>query len=352
MDVSDSSGSVVVVGAGPAGLTVARLLALRGRRVILIDAGRPPHNRLELVAPSAAESMRAAGFGGLLWDKHVATPCMGIRRLSVEWRDHEEFISRPGAPGFVVDRSALDAALLGLAAEAGVERLSARLANARYGPLGFQLILAEEKWERTLLTQTVVDATGRAAALSRRLGAKRQCLQKLIAERVDSAEPADAWLTFLPMGDNAWTYSLSGPNQRCETWRISSIRRFSRTGGATRVDASSATLSPAAGRGWIAIGDASISYDPICSQGLAHAIGSAIVAAGAILAAGGISSDAAVAYDAAILATAERTERLRETVYRAIPSRTRPVDSSRAGPTNANHRVICRGSDGFEIGRR
>ena len=212
----DSSGSAVIVGAGPAGLTVARLLALRGRRTVLVDAGRPSHNRLELVAPSAVAQFRAAGLDHLLWDRDVAAPCLGIRRSCANREDQEDFFSKPGGAGFVVDRSALDAALLSLALNAGVERQSARLTNARLGPYGFELILVDGSRERTLFTQTVVDATGRAAALSRRLGAKRQCLQKLIAERVDSAEPFDDWLTFRPMGDATWAYSLSGPNQRSE----------------------------------------------------------------------------------------------------------------------------------------
>jgi len=145
----------------------------------------------------------------------------------------------------------------------------------------------------------------------------RRCRPGQAANR---AEPADTWLRFTAI-DDEWVYSLTGPDQRSETWRISSARPFVRTKGATVVDASSATLCPAAGRGWIAVGDTSIAFDPICSQGLAHAVGSAIVAAGAILRNDGISDEAAAAYDAASGATAERTESLRKAVYNTMRSK-------------------------------
>jgi len=50
----------------------------------------------------------------------------------------------------------------------------------------------------------------------------------------------------------------------------------------TVLDAGCSALDRAAGSCWIAVGDAAVAFDPVSSQGLAHAVGSAQAAAAAI----------------------------------------------------------------------
>ena len=52
----------LVVGAGPAGSTIARLLALKGRAVVVADPGLPTTNRLELLAPASLGTVAAIGL--------------------------------------------------------------------------------------------------------------------------------------------------------------------------------------------------------------------------------------------------------------------------------------------------
>ena len=113
---------------------------------------------------------------------------------------------------------------------------------------------------------------------------------------------------------DAWSYQVSGPDGRRERWTV--CRSGKRIGDArTRTDASSALLSHAAGDGWIAIGDAAASFDPVTSQGLVNALSTALVAAGAILSPEGLDEDARGVYSDAVAATFHHSEAGRARVY-------------------------------------
>jgi flavin-dependent dehydrogenase len=81
---------------------------------------------------------------------------------------------------------------------------------------------------------------------------------------------------------------------------------------ARAVDASGAATEPPAGPGWLAIGDASLSFDPLSSQGLFHALYTGLRGAQAVLAG---TSDALGAYAARIAAVRRRYREHRAIVY-------------------------------------
>jgi flavin-dependent dehydrogenase len=116
----------VVAGAGPAGMTIARLLALKGRRVV-VAAGeqRRDTNRLELLAPAARRTVAALGLEPLLRDKAIARPCLGVRRPQVR-TEYEDFLQHPDREGHVVDRTRFDTCLRDAALAAGAEVLTLR----------------------------------------------------------------------------------------------------------------------------------------------------------------------------------------------------------------------------------
>lgn len=314
---------VVVAGAGPAGATLARLLALRGLDVVLADPAQRGTERLEMVAPSSLSVFAAAGVAVVLDDPAIALPCLGIRRRwgSIETQT-DEFLRHPGGRGFTVNRSAFDMALRSMAEDAGAAAITGRLCGASRARGRTLCRIATDRGVRSISARIAVDATGRSAALARRMGARHILHERLIASLRSRSAAGDGHLWLCVVDDvGGWSYSLDGPGRQREIWRVS--RRTA--GSGIRVNASAACLSDAAGAGWIAIGDAACAFDPIASQGLFHAISTALVAAGIILSTEGLTVDAGSLYAGAVHATFAHSERGRAEVYRMSKGRGAPI---------------------------
>jgi flavin-dependent dehydrogenase len=307
---------VLVAGAGPAGSTAARILAGRGLHVALADRLDRPSRRLEVVSPSLQPLLRGLGYLDLLDDPRVARGCLGIeRRWGSASPQLEDFLAHPGGVGHVIDRARFDTVLRERAGAAGATFIPLRVVEARAKAGTVNVRLSDGG---TLTAATVIDATGRAAAVARRLGAKRICSERLTAllyERLPDPEgDAPGWLQVTGASDR-WQYTVQGPGQLRETWTISPARKG---GGGSTTDASSARLNQAAGANWAAVGDAAAAFDPVTSQGLANAFSTAAVAAGMILAGG--DPDEASIYSHAVAATYARSEHARRDIYLALAS--------------------------------
>jgi flavin-dependent dehydrogenase len=297
---------------------VARLLALKGRAVVVADSGSAAASRLELLAPASLATVAAVGLEPLLNDPAVARRCLGIRRTRDSGeRDYEDFLRHPYRVGYVVDRARFDEHLRAAAIAAGATfcRLRATGVTSDGGVIFRESVSGTT---RLVVADIVVDATGRTAAIGRRKGARVTARDRRVAElmedmHVDAATDA-SWLDYRSNG-SSWSYRIHGPGGRAQTWRI----RASGTPAGDAlltVDASANVLSEAAGEGWIAVGDAAIAFDPIASQGLFNALSSALVATGALMSADQLSPAAARLYSNAVTTTFLLSEAGRVDVYK------------------------------------
>jgi flavin-dependent dehydrogenase len=316
----DWSTEVLVVGAGPAGATVARLLALRNRRVLLVDPLGPSLHRLELLAPSAYPVLEALNLVRLLEEPSLARPCLGIRR---RWGTSDvrvdDFLNHAGSRGAVIDRSRFDQALRSEARNAQAQFLRGRVVSVRKEEDSILATIRGGQSISVVTARLVVDATGRSAAVARQLGARRIFSQRLVAEKLLSTtlrtnNTKAAWLE-VEAHNVGWSYSIIGPSSREESWRVYPAGERDRGGFLQRVDASSVCLSSAAGQGWVAVGDAASSFDPITSQGLVNALSTSLVASGAILSSTGSASEKLETYSAALAHTFAFSEAGRAGVY-------------------------------------
>lgn len=185
----------------------------------------------------------------------------------------------------------------------------------------------------TIVARVAVDATGRVSALSRRLGAKRIVVERIVAERGSAGRASEraaspTWLEVEGSGAS-WSYGISGPGGRHERWHVQrgNDRRAPPRG--KRADASSAGLSSAAGEGWLAVGDAATSFDPVTSQGLVNALATA-VAAGLLVSPRGLDAEAVGIYSGAVAATFRNSEKGRAQVYEVLHLQSRRL--AEAGP--------------------
>ncbi|MBT8337653.1 MAG: FAD-dependent monooxygenase [Gemmatimonadetes bacterium] len=147
----------VVVGAGPAGALVARELARRGCRVLLVDRERFPRWTVCgacLGAPGVAV-LRAVGLEGLLEDSG-ARPLQRLR--IVGWG---RAVDLPVEGGVVVSRRTLDAALLAEAGAAGaVVRTGCTAALDGETPEVRRVRLREAGSTEVVEALCVIDASG------------------------------------------------------------------------------------------------------------------------------------------------------------------------------------------------
>jgi flavin-dependent dehydrogenase len=212
------------------------------------------------------------------------------------------------------------------------------------------------------VTRWIVDATGRRSALARRLGAKKMRDEPLIALYAMGASPESFRLnrTIVEAVPQGWWYGARLPSGAAlaglhtsrdfarglrgdparwlgalaETRHLSFLLRDIRFERFLRpLDACGATLDRYSGEGWIACGDAALSFDPVSGQGIFSALNSGKTAAHAVEDALNGSAARLDAY-AAMLGEVRRIYRARvQAVYRsAFHFSDQPFRSARATP--------------------
>lgn len=300
----------IVFGAGPAGACLAANLApfhrvLVVERSALCDATPAPG---ETLAPAARRLFTDMG----LWDAFCAE---GHERwhanLSV-WGDPGE-AARPlvgdiDGHGWLLDRPRFDRWLRDVARRRGTAlAVATRLLGAARESTGWRVGLDVDGRRRSLTSNILVDATGRRAALGRRIAARRTPEDRLVARWMRlEGESSEAGTTYVQADGEGWWYvaqtrsastlafftdadlpaarRLADDPAFLEAAQHAGLtRRFGLAtavvrGSGTRA-ARSGTLDAVSGTDWLAVGDAAASFDPIGARGLFTALFCGLAAA-------------------------------------------------------------------------
>lgn len=296
---------VAVLGAGVAGCATALALLRQGLRVLLLDRRRaPPDQRFgETLSPSAGPTLRRLG----LWPAFLAQGHLRSPVHRAHWngeRRELDLLAHPAGEAWHLDRARFDRLLLRAAVEAGADccwglRPRAPLRTAT----GWRLEAEGDGGCRAFHAAFLVDATGRAAWLGRRLGGRRRRFDRLIAlaalRSPKAAAPGEA-ATLVEAVSEGWWYSAVVPDGRLslafftdgdlpaarpgvEGLSAAPVTRarlasYHRGGGPQRLSCGSQRLAPACGDRWLAVGDAAVAFDPLSSHGLSTALTSALQA--------------------------------------------------------------------------
>jgi flavin-dependent dehydrogenase len=302
---------VLIVGAGPAGSAIASALRQAGvQRVGMLNAPeRQSWRACESAAPDVPALLARTGLamppGHRPYDGNIAI-----------WNappHQHDFRHRGHAAGYLLDRILFDRQLRDAAVAGGVTLIPcARLRQAEFNSDGWRVRLhrrTSAPAEQILHARLLVDASGRRAVLARALGAVRRRIDRQVAliatVAADRERPPHAALNgrvlveTLPVG---WIYAtlqedgqlqlglvtdqdLARTLRRPHAWRqilADTVLSqwlpgaFSAAPVIHSVAADSACLDRAAGPGWLAVGDALMSLDPLTSSGVSGALRDAV----------------------------------------------------------------------------
>jgi flavin-dependent dehydrogenase len=286
---------IVVAGAGSAAAVAAFAAARLGRRVAIVGESAT-HQAGEGLADSAAAVLRGLGLGDLLTEVHHVR-CHGVTCVTAKRRAVHPW------PGLILDRARFNADLMAAAVAAGCERRLGEISEVTAGQAdnGFTIGIKTGNDLKTISAAMIIDATGRKAAVARRIGAARRVMTNLVAAwatlpAIDiAAEPGTLAIEAL---DSHWCYVAVGrrgaaaailgrrPPGDAASW-LDAARRtrlFANLALTTPVrpvmqPANVSMLEPVCGDGWLACGDAAATFDPLSGYGLAFAIGTGYAAA-------------------------------------------------------------------------
>jgi flavin-dependent dehydrogenase len=319
---------VIVIGGGPAGSTVASILAREGRRVVLFEKERfPRHHIGESLMTDTYFTFQRMG----LLEKLKASPF--VRKYSVQFANPAGRESRPfyffeashheSAVTWQVTRAQFDLMLIEHAAEQGAkvyqETPIKRVLFDEGRAHGVEALLADGSLQE-FQAPVVVDASGQTAILSNKFGwrVRDPKLKKAVlysyfkgAHREPDLNGGATLVLRTPKGSNGWFWYIPLENDISsvgvvadpeylvkdrgqdlakifyeEIDKVESCRR--RVAGATRTDKIYSILDYSyrsksfAGEGFILIGDAYGFLDPIYSSGVLLALKMAELAADSI----------------------------------------------------------------------
>ncbi|NPB05819.1 MAG: geranylgeranyl reductase family protein [Aquificae bacterium] len=189
-----------VVGAGPAGATVARLLAQKGLKVLLLEKARPPRQKL----CAGAVSLRADGFLPPGWENAVLNEVYGG---NLGWRGERYVSARSAKPVVkIVDRASFDLFLTLKAEDAGATvRFGERFLNFRRSDGGFEVVTDRTTYRARYL----IGADGALSTVLRAWGARPRAVA--VVEAVVETERAPSDEVFIDLGLVKWGYAWIFP---------------------------------------------------------------------------------------------------------------------------------------------
>jgi 2-polyprenyl-6-methoxyphenol hydroxylase-like FAD-dependent oxidoreductase len=302
----DARYDALVVGKGPAACVFAIQMARRGKSILLVPPPTESNQRPwgETLAPRGEFLLGQLGLASVClagqYSTQTALSCWGSADP-----ERTDFTFDPHGRMWHVSRPAFDKALQTHAIESGVDTLdktSHRVAGFTRCTDYWEVRLASLNAERAIKVGYIVDATGKSSCIARLMGSKRIFRDQLVAISCVVEQITDIVPLLIEPVCKGWWYSLGLPQGQLLAVLMTDPKLFKLSTEARRslwdamlgeaphtrkragtcenalgaASAESARLDNMSGKGWLAIGDAAMSFDPLSSHGLCSAIEQAV----------------------------------------------------------------------------
>ena len=319
--LSGNKFDVVVIGAGPAGSAVAITVARAGARVLMLDHGGDRAVKIgESLSPAANTVLETLGVSRQSLEANHLISCGVESSWGSPFLQSADFIRDPRGHGWHLDRLAFDAMLLRRASAIGVRmhRCTRVIRVERNSRAVWEITYRVGAESDTVSASWVADCSGRQSWFASQNDARRIHGDRLIAifaflgaAKLQQTEPV-SMTTLIESVAHGWWYTAALPRGgRIVVYLTDAdgeqVRRARAKAGflslldethhvATRVKnyptneiplrvtrANSSRRDRCWGPGWVAAGDACLSFDPLSSQGIFNALYSGIKAGEALL---------------------------------------------------------------------
>ncbi|AMY07013.1 putative monooxygenase [Luteitalea pratensis] len=301
-----------VVGAGVAGAATALRLARGGMRVTLIEAHAPARasgDTAEVLPPAAVHALAALGVDDV-WT--LGGTCRGV--LS-RWRGDQagftDYELLGCTPARAVTRGTVARCLTKQAMRAGVNVITTGLVSGERARDRWSLIAGQHTERERISCRHVIDATGRSGRPIAALPVRYHHDRAVCLSTRHAGPLLDPTILLVDRSTHGWWYAIGAgegatdvafvtdadllPRARQRaTWLADEYREATLItqhlenspdfGALTSRDARSGHRAAAAGEGWLAVGDAALSWDPLSGHGMRFALEGAERAAEAVLA--------------------------------------------------------------------
>jgi flavin-dependent dehydrogenase len=298
---------VVIVGAGPSGSSAALTLLRQGCTVALLTRGNQCKNGFgESAPPSLSHTLKQLQiWEQFLQQKHRRCFVTRSAWSNPEW-DEQDYSMHPDGAWWLLDHSAFDSLLRGCARDNGALTLEVsgrmEITRERNGDWVMEGDGREDRFK--VRAKFLMDASGRRAIFARRFGARSKIYDELVAlvvlfSSMGQPDPKEAYI-LTEACENGWWYSALLPDNRMAVVLMTDtsiikkcganpttfwMNEFSRSrltrkrialvGENVRpvcVSVASVETEPASVHGFIAVGDAGHTIDPLSSQGILNAL--------------------------------------------------------------------------------
>lgn len=301
---------ILIVGGGIAGC-IAAISLIDTHSVTLIDKLEQPKERIgESLAPAAHRILRELD---LVTELQSHQEQLYIQNLGMQsyWGSDQvhivDHLRNPDGWSKSLDRKAFEGFLRKSAVMRGVHCIWNTKLHQSTFEANQWLVTTKSADQETqhIEAKFVIDATGRQSHFARSLGVKRFHIDKLIACWLTLPNTEENNMSTITATENGWWYTAVIPqNKRVVAFQtdsdlidkntfkdlnsflnltkdnkqITAILQKSKADITFQgtVAANSTRLENVAGQQWAAVGDAAISFDPLSSQGMFHAMASAM----------------------------------------------------------------------------